>query len=513
VEKELERLESLDIIEKVTGLTPWVSPIVVVPKSSGEVRLCVDMREANKAVKREKHLMPTIDDLVADATIFSKLDLSSGYHQLELEPESRHITTFSTRVGLRRYKRLMFGINAASEIFQNATEEILTGLPGCKNISDDIIVFGAATAEHDQNLYGVLTRLQQHDVRLNKEKCSFSRSEVTFYGHIFSSEGIRADPEKIQAITNMGEPANISEVKPLLGMAQYVSRYIPEYATITAPLRTLTSRALSDVETRYSQTERELLAIVWALVHFRLYLYGSEFTLVTDHKPLLGIFKSHKPTSAPMDRWKLRLMPYNCHLVYRPGKDAENPADFMSRHLNLQTTAERNVADEYVNYVCTNAIPKVMTLQEIQAETEKDSTLQSLIKAIETDRWTDSEILDYKRLKDELLVYSGVVLRGNRIVVPSKLRERAVELAHVGHQGIVKTKRLIREKVWFPGIDKMVKDKVDNCLACQAVTPNKTSRIEPLQMTPLPSGPWKMLAMDFLGPFPSGDHLLVVIDE
>jgi len=81
-----------------------------------------------------------------------------------------------------------------------------------------------------------------------------------------------------------------------------------------------------------------------------------------------------------------------------------------------------------VNYVCTNAIP--LTLQEIKAETEKDSTLQSLIKAIKTDHWTDSEILDYKRLKDELLVYSGVVLRGNRIVVASKLRERAVELAH-----------------------------------------------------------------------------------
>ena len=98
-------------------------------------------------------------------------------------------------------------------------------------------------------------------------------------------------------------------------------------------------------------------------------------------------------------------------------------------------------------------------------------------------------------------------------MVPSKLRERAIELAYVGHQGIVKTKRLIREKVWFPGIDKMVKEKVDNCLACQAVTPSKSSRIEPQQMTPLPSGPWKMLAMDFLGPFPSGDYLLVVIDE
>ena len=128
MEKELERLENLDIIENVTGPTPWVSPIVVFPKSSRQVRLCVDMRKANKAVKHEKHLMQTIDDLVADlngATVFSKLDLSSGYHQLELEPESRHITTFTTHVGLRRYKRLMFAKNAASEIFQNASRKYL----------------------------------------------------------------------------------------------------------------------------------------------------------------------------------------------------------------------------------------------------------------------------------------------------------------------------------------------------------------------------------------------------
>ncbi|KAK3743590.1 hypothetical protein QZH41_010231, partial [Actinostola sp. cb2023] len=241
--RELERLEKLDIIEEITGPTPWVSPIVVVPKSSGEVRICFDMREANKTVEREKHLMPTIDDLVADlngATVFSKLDLSSGYQQLELDPESRHITTFSTHVGLRRYKRLMFGINAASEIFQNAIEQILPGLPGSRNISDDIIVYGKNQKEHDKNLRQVLERLMQHNVRLNRDKCSFSKNEIKFYGHIFSSEGIKPDPSKIEAINNMSQPTNVSEVRPLLGLTQYVSRFIPEYATITAPLRTLT---------------------------------------------------------------------------------------------------------------------------------------------------------------------------------------------------------------------------------------------------------------------------------
>ena len=133
VERELARLEADDVIEKTDGPTPWVSPIVVVPKKTGAVRICVDMREANKAVKREKHLMPTIDDLITDlngATMFSTLDLTAGYHQLELDPESRQITTFSTHVALYRYKRLMFGINAASEIFQNTIAELLHGLNG-----------------------------------------------------------------------------------------------------------------------------------------------------------------------------------------------------------------------------------------------------------------------------------------------------------------------------------------------------------------------------------------------
>jgi hypothetical protein len=103
------------------------------------------MREANKAIQREKHPMPTVDELITDlngATVFTTLDLASGYHQLELDAECRHITTFTTHVGLRRYKRLMFGINAASEMFQNGIAKLLVGLPGCKNISDDIIVYG-----------------------------------------------------------------------------------------------------------------------------------------------------------------------------------------------------------------------------------------------------------------------------------------------------------------------------------------------------------------------------------
>ncbi|CAB4026689.1 Hypothetical predicted protein, partial [Paramuricea clavata] len=130
VEKKLEEMEKDDIIEKTEGPTPWVSPIVVVPKpkSPNDVRICVDMRAVNKAIQRERHITPTIDDVIADlndAKVFSKLDLNQGYHQLELSEESRYVTTFSTHVGLRRYKRLNFGVTSAAEIFQNTIRETL----------------------------------------------------------------------------------------------------------------------------------------------------------------------------------------------------------------------------------------------------------------------------------------------------------------------------------------------------------------------------------------------------
>ncbi len=103
------------------------------------------------------------------------------------------------------------------------------------------------------------------------------------------------------------------------------------------------------------------------------------------------------------------------------------------------------------------------------------------------------------------------MLRGTKIVVPLSLQEKVVSLAHEGHQGIVKTKQLICEKVWFPGIDRLVERRIETCIPCQAVMP--TNNREPLEMSELPFKPWDKVGVDFYGPFPSGDYLLVVIDE
>ena len=166
-----------------------MSPIVVVPKKSTDklkssVRLCVDMRKANQAIGRVKHPMPTLDDLISElngSTVFSKLDLSNAYHQLELDENSRYITTFATHVGLYRYKRLPFGVNATSEIFQRTISEILSDIVGAKNLSDDIIIHGKTQREHDRALNETLQRLQDHGAKLKREKCIFSVSELTFF--------------------------------------------------------------------------------------------------------------------------------------------------------------------------------------------------------------------------------------------------------------------------------------------------------------------------------------------
>ena len=144
---KLEELEALDVIEKVNGPTSWMNPLVVVEKPNGDVRICLDMRQANRAILREKHPVPTIEETLQEmsgAKVFSKLDLNMAFHQVELAPESRDITTFAGPNGLYHYKCLLFGVNMATEKFQHIIWQILKDCPGAHNIHNDIRVIGAS---------------------------------------------------------------------------------------------------------------------------------------------------------------------------------------------------------------------------------------------------------------------------------------------------------------------------------------------------------------------------------
>ena len=172
---------------------------------------------------------------------------------------------------------------------------------------------------------------------------------------------------------------------------------------------------------------------------------------------------------------------------------------------------QEKLTESYINFIARCTVPKAMTLTEIERETNNDKTLKGVRAAIKLNKWDGNIVKPFKQIKDELTVTSdGVILRGTRIVIPESLEQRAIDIAHESHQGLTKTKALIREKIWFPNIDKRVENTIAKCRACQATSrPNPP---EPLSMTDMPSGPWETVHTDFFG-IPSGEYLIVATDR
>ena len=215
VMEELDRMEREGVISKVREPTPWCAGMVVVPKRSGNVRICVDLKPLNESVLREVHPLPKVDDTLAylaGARVFSKLDANSGFWQIPLSQSSHLLTTFITPTGCYCFNKLPFGISSAPEHFQCRMSELLEGLKGVLCHMDDILVFGRDQAEHDSRLTAVLTRIEATGATLNPHKCEFNKSSLKFLGHVINSNGIQADPDKTEAIRKMKHPTSVPEL-------------------------------------------------------------------------------------------------------------------------------------------------------------------------------------------------------------------------------------------------------------------------------------------------------------
>ena len=578
VTTKVEDLMAKDIVERVNGPTSWVSPVVIAPKASGDIRLCVDMRKANAAIIRERIPIPTVDEVLENlngSAVFSKLDLCLGFHQIELEEGSRDITTFATHDGLFRYKRLSFGVNSAPEKYQQIVSQVVSDISGVQNIADDLIVHGKNIEEHDRNLHKVLQRLEEKNLTLNPQKCQFRMDKVVFMGLLVSKYGIGPTEEKVRAVLESSRPTTPTEVRSFLGMVGFSARFIPNFATIAEPLRGISrqgtpfvwgseqeasfqelkqqlasapvlayfdkeahtqviadaspvglgavlvqekngvgravcyaSRSLSSVERRYSQTEKEALALVWACERFNLYLYGLQtFDLVTDHEALKVIYPRGSKPSARIERWVLRLQPYNYKVCCVPSRD--NIADALSRLTTLPASEKCRYDDEHVRMVALKAVPVAIKIQEIESASAEDEELQAVRDCLSSGNWEKGP-RSFVMVRNELTFIGQVILRGTRIVIPKVLRSRVLDLAHEGHQGIVKMKERLRSKVWWPGVDKDAERKCRECYGCQLVT--KETIPPPVKITRMPERPWQDLALDLLGPMPTGEYLLVLVD-
>ena len=245
VTAELQHLLDLDIIERVNGPTSWINPVVVVPKSNDRICLCLDMHHANEAIIRERHVIPTMSDILPElheAKYFCKLDLHEGYHQLCLSKESRPITCFATHQGLFQYKRLIYAVNTAFGIFQKQIELVLSGINGAKNISDDVLIWGRTKEDTIERLDKVLTSFDTFGLKINKSKCLFLVEKLVYSGYTLSADGISPDEHKVQAVKDCKTPATVSDVRSFLGIIHFSKQFIHDYSTLTAPLRLLTKK-------------------------------------------------------------------------------------------------------------------------------------------------------------------------------------------------------------------------------------------------------------------------------
>ena len=267
VETELKSMETNGIISRVDIPTPWCSGIVPVPKKSGAVHICVDLKALNESVLREVYPLPTVDDLLGQltgATIFSRLDANSGFWQIPLCPESRLLITFITPCGRFCFNKFPFGVASAPELFQKRMSKLLCGLEGIVCQMDDVLIFGKTKEEHNVRLTKALDRIHSAGVTLNREKCLFGQDNIKFLGHVVNKQGISADPDKVAAITQMKAPQNISAVRRFLGMVNQLGKFSPRLATITQPMRELLSKKANwhwgvEQQAAFDTTKEELL--------------------------------------------------------------------------------------------------------------------------------------------------------------------------------------------------------------------------------------------------------------
>ena len=233
--------------------SPWSSPVVIVRKACGDIRLCCDFRQLNQKTIADKHPLPRVQeslDSLAGSTWFSVVDLTRAYYQGYISPESRHKTAFVTPWGFYQWVRIPFGLMNAPANFQRYMENISDLRGKCAlPYLDDVIIHSNSFSDHVEHIRQVLTRLRKHGLKLKAEKCELFRKEVKFLGRIVTSTGYRMDDKNIRAVEALREvrPTDASEVRQLLGLLGYHRRHIQNFSQLAKPITDLLAKSDKEV--------------------------------------------------------------------------------------------------------------------------------------------------------------------------------------------------------------------------------------------------------------------------
>lgn len=287
VEEELAKMERQGVIEK--SVSPWCSPLVPVRKKDGSVRICIDYRKLNSVTKVNCYPLPHIEDNLSQfegAKFFSTLDLLSGYHQVALDNESKEKTAFSTERGLYQFRVMPQGACGSPATFQNLMNVVLGGIPTRHALAylDDILVMGTSFDDHLRNLEEVFSRLLDHGLKLSVKKCQLFRESVNYLGHVLTRDGVKPSDHNVKALMSLPIPKTVRDVKRINGLVNYYSRFIPNIASIMAPLYRITSEKklkwTEDCNNALNEIKRILCS--YPILSYPRFGPNDRFILTTD---------------------------------------------------------------------------------------------------------------------------------------------------------------------------------------------------------------------------------------
>lgn len=569
--QEVDEMLKLDVIEPCES--EWSSPVLIVYKRNGQPRFCLDSRKLNSVTKKDAYSLPYISEILdnlRDAKYMSSIDLSKAFWQIPIAEEDRDKTAFYVPGrGSLRFKTTAFGLTNAPATQQRLVDKLFGPDFDLKAFCylDDIVTVSSSFEEHVSLLLCVLQKLQQANLTINIDKCQFFRSQLKYLGYVVDAQGLRTDPEKVEAILNFPTPTSRKDLKRFLGTATWYRRFVPNFSTIAGPLNKLTSnrknappfswsaeadaafvklkeclisapvlscpdynlpfevhtdasnygvgamltqtvdgverpiaymsKSLTGAEKNYSITERETLAVLIALEHWRCYLEnGQSFTVYTDHSALKWFLSLNNPTGR-LARWGIRLSMFNFDIKHRRGVDNVIP-DALSRAVPISaiSTADyiSTTNDSWYKSIYNQCLNNPSGFQNFQIK--------------------DKRLFRLSRNKCHLTSEFAW-----KEVVPNELRQQVISENHAtptaGHLGIHKTYHRLALHYFWPGMHGDIVKFVSSCPTCLAYKlPNHTTLGEmgrPKQC----SRPFQMISIDFVGPLPSSrkqnTYLLVVV--
>ena len=595
----------------------WASPLRLLRKKDGSLRITVDYQMVNNVTEKVAYPLPLVDDIfsrLANARYFTVIDLTSGYYQVPLHPDSIKYTAFICARGLFEYQVLPMGITNATETFQRMMNQVLKGLlyTICEVYLDDIIIYSNTIEEHIEHVKQVVNRLNEYNLKIKLEKCKIAEQQIEYLSHVISHGTISPSPAKVADLMKYNPPLNAKQTHSFIGLGSYYRKFIEKFAHIVAPLRealqekvfkwdqkctdafnTLRSKLTSEkvlslpdfskpfqietdacrygiggvisqqkdnqwhpvayyskhlntTEQNYSTTERELYAMVMTAEHFKQFLYGTEFVIVTDHQPLKYVMNLKEPNARLM-RWISRLSQFKFQIQYRKGNDngnadalsrmptdPENHEDEGSNHpiilnaLEIQTTNHDNNQDQITQLNEDQASDenlKWMYNLKIQARTEnkhrvKVKRFQNQEQKSLYTQWNRLQLINNTLYRSWMvsdtprkqLIFQYVVPQNQRINV----LEKSHDSVYSGHLGVQKTQERIKNRFYWPNWLKQTEEYVISCQVCQKIklsTQNNNAPLKPI----IPKYPNDIITMDIMGKLSKSskgnEYILVIVDH